>query len=298
MNWSTGWIILGLVLGSLAWAQTELKDGKSYPGGSSLKNSYFGISLKVPAGSKAQFADQQGLQILAIGREDAALLLVFQHGITLETYGQGLVREVNLDTLQLTPTGPLRKSTGRVSIEVSEAGGTVGILAAVVGSNRSSAVLVALAESLDPAQKLLNAVLGSLKFGTALAGAGTTSARQIWTNRLANRRFSSNTTTSSPSQNGAAFSSSNTQIVFCRNQTFQYASESQSTVSIPGGDGATSTGNNAFEGRWQIEYVQSGGAVLTLTDTWGLQLRWPLTFSNNQVVIAGQRYTVQAINCP
>jgi hypothetical protein len=287
-----------LILTSLAWAQTELKTGKDYPAGSGLRNSYFGISLKIPSGATGQFSDQQGVQVLAIGRADAALLLFFQHGVTLETYSRGLVQEVSLDTLQLTPTGSLKKTTGRVSIEVSEAGGTVGVLAAVVGSTRSSVLLVALAATITPAQKLLDAVLASLKFGSPLAGTGATNARQTWSNRLAGKRFSNDSTTSSPSQNGAAFGSSTTQITFCPNQTFQYASQSQASVGIPGGDSSTSTSESAFEGRWQIEYVQAGGAVVALTDTWGLQLRWPLTWQNNRVYISGQVYTAQTIHCP
>lgn len=291
------WIVW-LILSSLAWAQTELKAGRDYPAGSSLKNSYFGLSLKVPPGSTAQFSDQQGLQVLAIGRSDAALLLIFQHGVTLEAYSRSLLREVSLDTLQLTPVGPLKKATGRASIQVGEAGGTVGYLAAVVGSSQSSALLVALAETLTPAQKLLDTVLGSLKFTSPLAGTGAASARQTWVSRLADKRFSSDSTTSSPSQNGAAFGSSTTQIDFCRNQRFQYSSQSQASVSIPGGDSSTSSSESAFEGRWQIEYVQAGGAVVALTDTWGLQLRWPLTWQNNRVYISGQVYTAQTIHCP
>ena len=102
--------------------------------------------------------------------------------------------------------------------------------------------------------------------------------------------------TSANSQNGLGSSSSDTRLVLCSNQAFEY--NRASSISISVSDSSLSEGSSqSSQGRWTLEYANQNGAILTLTDESGLQTRMNLRIAGEFVVINGQGWRISNAGC-
>ena len=102
--------------------------------------------------------------------------------------------------------------------------------------------------------------------------------------------------TSANSQNGLGSSSSDTRMVLCSNQTFEYQHTSSISVSVPDSSLSDSSKEES-QGRWALEYANQNGAILTLTDESGLQRRMNLRIAGEFVVIDGQGWRISNAGC-
>lgn len=293
-------LLMGFCLVALSWAsaQKEMTADTTYPAGTSLKNSYFGVTLSVPRGMQAQFVDQQGVQLLALGNDSVALLVLFQFGVAAETYQQAFSQEFSLDTLQLSPQARPSRQNNQVRVLVADASGTQGVLTALLGNTRSSLVVIGLSNAgAQTAGNAVNALLAGVRFTSPMAGSGDANLKNQWVQRLSDKLLQRSNSNFDNSVTGSSGSSSDTRVTMCRNKTFSYFSESGVMVSIPGGEGASSVSRTEFAGRWEVEYANSSGAVLSLTDSSGLQLRWAVRLLSGQLTIDGVRWAVQNTRC-
>jgi hypothetical protein len=288
-------IVCALILNSSV-AQSELQAGQQYKAGSSLKSTYFGFSLKIPNGVVAAFVDQDGRQALAGGTPDGnlAFLMIFQHGVSPQTYNNLLAQPMPLGQVTLQPTSvPSNQSVQTADLERGITGQTT-----VLGGANSSLLLIVFAAQGNEMQVsgFVNSFKASTKFGKSLAGAGDAKARKNWTQLLTGKLLIRSAGTSSNSQNGMGSSSSDTRMVLCSNQAFEYNHTSSISISVP--DSSLSEGSkDESQGRWVLEYANQNGAILTLTDESGLQRRMNLRIAGEFVVIDGQGWRISNAEC-
>jgi hypothetical protein len=295
-------IVLTALFSSFAAAQQELRQNVQYPAGSSLKSSYFGVSLSVPAGFVAGFTDN-GTQALALAQpgQDLVIVAILQHGVTKAEYTRTLSQPLPLSSdLTLRPTAQPREQGNTLSNVYSSDNGASAWILAVRGQTGSSVLVMGIAfPGLESAmQQGVQRLVSSLKFGSAQATQGNSSLRARWTSLLSGKSFGLNSGSSSNSVNGNANSSSTTQLTLCRDNAFEFFSKSGVFVSVPGfGGDASSVSEDRFNGRWSLEFVTDSSVVLALTDETGLQRRFVLTVRGDQLVVNGARWTARGAGC-
>jgi hypothetical protein len=274
-----------------AFAQSEMQNGAQYPSGWSLKSSYFGVQVKVPAGFTAVFQEANGAQLLTFAKPGVAVVVVLQYGVTLLEY-QRLMAQPFTVSAQLT-LSPVQELVQRGTVISAVFGSADGLAAAKIqgmaNPNGFSPALIALANAPDAAllEPSLAAILAALKTAKAQAITGEASTRAQWKNALAGRLLSRGGGSSNNSVNGSGSTSSETQLQLCGNGAFQFATTSSLSVSIPDGAGLSSIDKNQSFGRWNLELVTANSAVLVLTDETGLQRRLVLQVNQNNLLIDG-----------
>jgi hypothetical protein len=279
-----------------AFAQSEMKNGNQYAAGSSIKSSYFGVQVKVPAGFTAVFQEANGSQLLTFAKPGVAVVVVLQYGVTMLEY-QRLLTQPFVISAQLT-LSPVQEAVQRGSVVSAVFGSADGLAAArlqgMANPNGFSPVLIALANAPDAAllEPSMTAVLGALKTIKAQASTGDSNTRAQWKNLLAGRLLSRSGGSSNNSVNGAGSTSSSTQLQLCGNGAFQFSTSSSLSVSIPDGAGLSSIDKNQSVGRWNLELVTANQAVLVLTDETGLQRRLVLQVNQNALLIDGAAFNV------
>jgi hypothetical protein len=252
--------------------QTELQAGQKYQAGLSLKSTYFGVSTKIPNGIVASFAEEEGRQVLAGGTPDGNLIfmMVFQYGISAQTYNTLLAQPMPLGQITLQPTStPNKQSVQTADLEKGITGQTT-----VLGGANSSLLLIAFALQGNEAQVsgLINSFRANTKFGKSLAGNGDAKTTQALTQFLSGKLLVRSAGTSNNSVNGLGSSSNESRMVLCSNQTFESNSTSSISISVPDSS-VLNSGTESSQGRWVIEFANQNGAILTLTDQSGIQRR-------------------------
>jgi hypothetical protein len=264
-------IVSALMLSS-SFAQSELQTGKQYAAGSSLKSTYFGVSTKIPNGMVATFTEADGKQALGGGTPDGNLifLMVFQYGVSAQTYNTLLSQPMPLGQVTLQPTSaPNKQSVQTADLEKGIIGQTT-----VLGGANSSLLLIAFALQGNEAQVsgLVNAFRANTKFGKSMAGNGDAKTTKDLTQFLKGKLLVRSAGTSNNSVNGLGSTTNESRMAFCSNQTFESNSISGISISVPGAD-ASDSGSESSQGRWVIEFANQNGAILTLTDQSGIQRR-------------------------
>jgi hypothetical protein len=288
-------VLFAMILNS-SFAQTELRAGAQYQAGSNVKSTYFGVSIKIPNGIKAGFNEQDGKQVLGGGTADGnvAFLMLFQYGINAQSYQNLLLQPLPIGEINLQPITNLQNlSVQTADLERGIVGQTV-----ILSGGNSSLMLIAfgvLGKESEIAN-LIASLRANTKFGKSLAGNGDAKARKDWTQLLAGKLLVRSAGTSSNSQNGLGNSSSDTRLVLCNNQRFNYSSTSGVFISAGGSD-ASSVSQDESNGRWTLEYATQNGAILTLTDESGLQRRLNLRIAGEFVVIDGQGWHISNAGC-
>jgi hypothetical protein len=279
-----------------AFAQVEMQNGAQYPAGWSLKSSYFGVQVKVPAGFTAVFQEANGAQLLTFAKPGVAVVVVLQYGVSLLEY-QRLMAQPFTVSAQLT-LEPVQESVQRGTVISAVFGSADGLAAAKIqgmaNPNGFSPALIALANAPDAAllEPSLAAVLAALKTVKAQAITGEASTRAQWKNALAGRLLSRGGGSSNNSVNGSGSTSSETKLQLCGNGAFQFATTSSLSVSIPDGAGLSSVDKNQSFGRWNLELVTANSAVLVLTDETGLQRRLVLRVNQNNLLVDGTAFNL------
>lgn len=288
--------VLYILILNSSVAQTELQAGVQYQAGSSLKSTYFGVSTKIPNGFVAVYNEQEGKQVLGGGTPDGnvAFLMLFQYGLSTEAYRQFLSQPLPIGQINLQPvSNPQNLSVQTADPERGIVGQT-----AVLGDANTSLLLITFGMQDKKAEitKLVAAFRANTKFAKSLAGNGDAKARKDWTQLLTGKLLVRSSGTSSNSQNGLGSSSSDTRLVLCSNQVFEFNSRSSISISIP--DSSLSEGStDTSQGRWMLEYANQNGAILTLTDQSGLQRRMNLHIAGEFVVIDGQGWRISNAGC-
>jgi hypothetical protein len=264
-------IVCALTLNS-SFAQSELQTGKQYAAGTNLKSSYFGVSTKVPNGIVASFAEEDGRQALAGGSLDGKLifLMIFQYGVSAQTYDNLLSQPMPLGQVTLQPTSaPNKQSVQTADLEKGITGQTT-----VLGGANSSLLLIAFAMQGNEAQVtgLVNAFRANTKFGKSMAGNGDAKTTQALTQFLSGKLLVRSAGSSNNSVNGLGSSSNDSRMALCSNQTFESNSTSSISISVPDSSVSDSS-TESSQGRWVVEFANQNGAILTLTDQSGIQRR-------------------------
>jgi hypothetical protein len=269
-------VLLALIANS-SFAQVgtqvaELQIGQKYQAGLSVKSTYFGVSTKIPNGIVATFTEQDGRQALGGGTPDGnvAFLMVFQHGVSAQTYNTLLAQPMPLGQITLQPTSaPNKQSVQTADPEKGITGQTT-----VLGGANSSLLLIVFAVQGNEAQVtgLINSLKTNTKFGKSLAGNGDVKAAQDLTLFLSGKLLVRSAGSSNNSVNGLGSSSNDSRMALCSNQTFESNSTSSISISVPDSSVSDSS-TESSQGRWVIEYVNPKVAILTLTDQSGIQRR-------------------------
>ena len=294
---------LCLLLIPSAFAQQELIGGQQYASGSSLKSTYFGVTLRTPTGFTAAFADQNGSAILAFNAEDIGIIAIFQYGANRAEYLRLLSQPFPISAqLTLQPvTEPLEQGT-TLSVTYSSDAGVDGLGVALRSQTGSSLLVLGFGKSgLERLRKAVAAVTAQVVFTAPLAVRGTATLRQQWAQTLGSKLWSRSSSTGSNSVNGNASSNSLSQIALCADNRFEYKSQTSVSVSVPGGDfggaSSSSSGGEELSGRWSLEFLSATGAVLALTDENGLQRRLVLAVRGNNLLIDNRVWTPSALGC-
>jgi hypothetical protein len=288
-------VFFALMLNS-SLAQTELQAGAQYQAGSSVKSTYFGVSTRIPNGIVAGYNEQEGKQVLGGGTPDGsiALLMLFQYGVNAQSYQQLLLQPLPIGEINLRAvSNPKNLSVQTADLERGIVGQTV-----ILNGGNSSVVVIAFGMQGKESEitSLIASLRATTKFGKSLAGNGDAKARNGWTQLLTGKVLVRSVGTSSNSQNGLGSSSSDTRMVLCSNQAFEYSHTSSISISVP--DSSLSEGgNDKSNGRWTLEYANQNGAILTLTDESGLQRRMNLRVSGAFLVIDGQGWRISSADC-
>jgi hypothetical protein len=285
-----------VLIANPSFAQSELQAGQQYAAGSSVKSTYFGVSTRIPNGIMAAYNEQDGKQVLGGGTADGnvAFLMLFQYGLNAQTHQNFLSQPLPIGQVNLQPTSsPQNLSVQTADLERGIVGQTT------VLSDGNSSLLLVVFGTRGKESEIANVIASfraNTKFGKSLAGNGDAKARKDWTQLLSGKLLVRSAGTSSNSQNGLGSSSSDTRMVLCRNQVFQYNHTSSISISVP--DSSLSEGGrDESQGRWTLEYANQNGAILTLTDESGLQRRLNLRTAGEFVVIDGQGWQISNAGC-
>jgi hypothetical protein len=292
-------LTLILTIGSLALAQQEMQVERQYPGGTALKNSYFGVQVTVPKGLQGQFLEESGVQLLALGDgQGLGGVLFFQHGVAPAAYQRLMSEPFNLGQATFQPAEQPRTQGTTVSVLMQEqSSGAVVQLLALQGPGGSSVLAMittaeGTVEALGPASRL---VLGSLRFVNSVIAQAPANLKQNWQNQLSGRLLSSSRANNSNSQNGLAASNSETKLALCRDG--RYAFQSTSQVSVSAGDFSTfSNDSSQSEGIRKLEFANQNGAIIALTEN-GLQRRMNVRLSGSSLLLDGKIMSVGASGC-
>lgn len=292
-------LTLTLTISSLALAQQEMQVNLQYPAGTQLKNSYFGVQFTVPSGWIAQFAEEGGVQALALGHPDGyAAVLVFQHGLSAANYQQALSKPFPFDNVTFQPSAPAKQQGNLVSVFGQEpSSGGEAQIGAVLGQTGSSVLMLVIgaAGSSDFTIQGFKQMQNNLRFVAPLAAQGATNLRQTWQNRLAGRLLASSNTSTSSSQNGLGATNSSTRLLLCRDGRYGFETTSQASVSA-GDFSALSKDGSSSEGTWKLEFVNQNGAILALTEN-AQQRRVNVRLAGNNLLLDGRAVNVNAGGC-
>jgi hypothetical protein len=264
-------VLFALILNS-SFAQTELQAGQKYQAGSSLKSTYFGVSTKIPNGMVATFNEADGRQALGGGTPDGNLifLMIFQHGVSAQTYDNLLSQPMPLGQITLQPTSaPNKQNVQTADLEKGITGQTT-----VLGGANSSLLLIAFTLQGNEAQVsgLVNSFRANTKFGKSMAGNGDAKTTQALTQFLSGKLLVRSAGSSNNSVNGLGSSSNDSRMALCSNQSFESNSTSGISISVPDSSVSDSS-TESSQGRWVVEFANQNGAILTLTDQSGIQRR-------------------------
>ena len=289
-------LMLTVLIANSSLAQSGLQAGQQYTAGSSVKNTYFGVSTQIPNGIVAAYNEQEGRQVLGGGTPDGnvAFLMLFQYGVSTQSYQNFLLQPLPIGQVNLQPTSvPQNLSVRTADPERGIIGQTV-----VINGGGSSLLLIVFGTQ-GKESEIANVVASfraSTKFGKSLAGNAEAKSRKDWTQLLSGKLLVRSSGSSSNSQNGLGSSSSDTRMVLCGNQAFEYSRTSTVSISVP--DSSLSEGSKEeSQGRWTLEYANQNGAILTLTDESGLQRRMNLRIAGEFVVIDGQGWRISNAAC-
>ena len=288
-------VLLALIVSS-GFAQSELQAGAQYLAGSSVKNTYFGVSTRIPNGITAGYSEQDGKQVLGGATPDGnvAFLMLFQYGVSTQAYQNLLLQPLPIGEINLRPVGnPQNLSVQTADLERGIVGQTV-----VLSSGNSSLLLIVFGTQGKESEiaSLIASFRASTKFGKSLAGNGEAKARKDWTQLLTGKLLVRSAGTSANSQNGLGSSNSDTRMVLCSNQAFEYQRTSSISVSVPD-SGLSDSSKEELQGRWTLEYANQNGAILTLTDESVSQRRMNLRIAGEFVVIDGQGWRIANAGC-
>jgi hypothetical protein len=220
--------------------------------------------------------------------------MLFQYGLNAQTYQNFLSQPLPIGQMNLLPTSsPQNLSVQTADLERGIIGQTV-----VLSGGNTSLLLIAFGTQ-GKESEIANVVASfrtNTKFGKSLAGNGDAKAHKDWTQLLTGKLLVRSAGTSSNSQNGSGSSSSDTRMVLCSNQAFEYNRTSSIAISVP--DSSLSEGSNdTSQGRWTLEYANQNSAILTLTDESGIQTRMNLHIAGEFVVIDGQGWRISNAGC-
>ena len=279
----------------------EMEPGREFAAGSSPKNRYFGVQVRVPAGFVAQLAEENGVQALGMGSpEGLGVLLLFQFGVPQASYQRLLAQPLPLGEARLQPRQHPGIQGNRVSVSAADPErGLVARLGSVNATSGASVLLLVVGSvGLEARVEATFEALGAgLRFFQPLAGGGDARLRQTWQNRLAGRLLSGSLADGNSSSNGSGGTASDTRLALCRDRRFVYESRSTAFVSIPGGSGVSSVSEDSAEGTWALEYADTGGAILALTDSSGLQRRLSVGLAGNTLLLDGRAVALSQGDC-
>ena len=293
-------VCLFVLLIPSAFAQQELIGGQQYASGSSLKSTYFGVTLRTPAGFTGAFSDQNGSAILAFNSATIAIIAIFQHGANRAEYLRLLSQPFPVSAqLTLQPISQVSEQGTTLSATYSSDAGVDGLSVALRSQTGSSVLVLGFGKSgLEGLRKAVAVVTAQVVFTTPLAVRGNATLRQQWAQTLGGKIWSRSSNTGSNSVNGSASTNSLTQLALCGNNRFEYKSQTSVSVSIPGDfGGSSSRGGEELAGRWSLEFLSATGAVLALTDENGLQRRLLLAVRGNNLLIDNRVWMPSALSC-
>lgn len=295
-------LTLLVLLAAQGWALAqEMEAGREYPGGSSLRNSYFGVQVRVPRGFAARLAEENGVQALGMGSpEGVGALLLFQFGVPQASYRRLLSQPLPLGEARLEPRQAPRSQGNRVSVRGAD--GERGLVArsGSVNAPSGASVLLLVVGPVGLEARVaatFDALVAGLQFSKPLAGGGDAKLRQAWQNRLLGRLLSGSMADGNSSANGSGGVASDTRLALCRGGRFVYESRSTAFVSIPGGSGVSSVSEDGAEGTWALEFAGSSGAILALTDSSGLQRRVNVRMAGGRVLLDGRAVSLSPGGC-
>ena len=300
------WITLATLIALFApqaFAQQELTLKTQYKGGASVKSSYFGISLTIPQGFAGAYTEEGGKRGFVMTTPDGnmAFILLFQHGVAFERYESQLMQPFPVGKFTLEPQGNPNRQGNLVVVQTADANnGISGISVATVGNNNTSVLMVGLtvAGQEQPLIAKAEAILGSFKYFKGQIASADAKAKNTWTAQLSGKIFFRNGGAGfNQSQNGSVSDNSETRLTLCRDGQYEYASRSITSVSIPGGDGLSSSSSSSSNGTWAVETVTQTAVILVLTDEFGAQLRVQLVVQGNTVRLDGQAVGVGQGGC-
>ena len=286
-----------------AVAQQELIGGQQYASGSSLKSTYFGVTLRTPTGFTAAYSDQNGSAILALNSTNIGIIAIFQHGANRAEYLRLLSQPFPISAqLTLQPISEVSEQGTTLTTTYSSDAGVDGLGVALRSQTGSSVLVLGFGKSgLESLRKAVAAVTAQVVFTAPLAARGSASLRQQWAQTLGGKIWSRSSNTGSNSVNGNASSNSSMQLALCTDKRFEYKSQTSVSVSVPGGDfggaSSSSSGGEELAGRWSLEFLSTTGAVLALTDENGLQRRFLLAVRGNNLLIDNRVWTPSALSC-
>lgn len=286
-----------------AFAQQELIGGQQYTSGSSVKSTYFGVTLRTPTGFTGAYSDQSGSSILALNSATIGIIAIFQHGANRAEYLRLLSQPFPVSAqLTLQPVSQAAEQGTTLTTTYSSDAGVDGLGVALRSQTGSSLLVLGFGKSgLESLRKAVAAVTAQVVFTAPLAMRGNATLRQQWAQTLGSKIWSRSSSTGSNSVNGSASSSSVTQLALCADKRFEYKSQTSVSVSVPGGDfggnSSSSNGGEELSGRWSLELLSATGAVLALTDENGLQRRYLLAVRGNNLLIDNRIWTPSALSC-
>jgi hypothetical protein len=221
-------------------------------------------------------------------------LMLFQYGLNTKTHQNFLSRPLPIGQVNLQPTS----SPQNLSVQTADLErGIVGQTVILSGGNTSLLLIVfGMQGKESEISNLVASFRANTKFGKSLAGNGDAKARKNWTQLLTGKLLVRSAGTSSNSQNGLGSSSSDTRMVLCSNQVFEYNRTSSISISVPDSSLSDSSSDTS-QGRWTLEYANQNGAILTLTDESGIQTRMNLHIAGEFVVIDGKGWRISNAGC-
>ncbi|NJK43460.1 MAG: hypothetical protein HC933_03605 [Pleurocapsa sp. SU_196_0] len=269
---------------------TELQNGAQHAAGSRVKSTYFGVEFTVPNGFTAGFAEQNGVQLLALNRPEVTILMVLQHGIERAEYQQLLSQPFALGSqLNFQPIGGTVQNGDVLSAPFGDVSGISLLFQTIPNASGFSPILLGFSRVEQKAllEPSLSAFKNSLRLTKGLTTSGSTALRTQWQNLLAGRALVTSGGSFDQSGNGTGSTSNDTRLRLCSTGEFEFTRTSSISINVPNGAGLSSIDKDQSVGRWSLESVSTNASILVLTDGLGLQRRLLLQVSQSGLLVNG-----------
>lgn len=265
----------------------EIQAGVEYQGPKTLGIARIGVSFNLPAGWAGGLP--QGGDTFLVGRAGSnGYIFISAEEATLEAAKAHLSQTLPVDQVIMTPRGEAKISGSRVTNDYTVTGGQVpleGKATAVIGKTGWGVVVlaVATAEEMPVFDKAAAAIIGSLKIVAPKKPKAST--KGYWGAMLGGKRVVR-------FYHGSGYSEKQ-QYFICPDGRFAY--------DFSGGgfsmDGASGAFQSKDGGTWSTSGDANGG-TLTLNYNDGRSSTYQLAEQEGKLMIDGQRWLREAINCP